>query len=28
VRTFGSDLHAVLLSGEITTNNPVNRDVK
>jgi biopolymer transport protein ExbB len=28
VRTFGSDLHAVLLSGEITTTNPVNRDVK
>ena len=28
VRTFSSDLHAVLLSGEITTNNPVNRDVK
>ena len=28
VRTFGSDLHAVLLSGEISTNNPVNRDMK
>jgi biopolymer transport protein ExbB len=28
VRTFGSDLHAVLLTGEISTNNPVNRDMK
>ena len=28
VRPFGSDLHAVLLSGEISTNNPVNRDMK
>ena len=28
VRSFGSDLHAVLLSGEISTNNPVNRDIK
>ena len=28
VRTFGSDLHAVLLSGEISSNNPVHRDTK
>lgn len=28
VRSFGSDLHAVLLSGEINTNNSVNRSIK
>ncbi len=28
VRTFGSDLHAVLLSGEINGNNRSNRDTK
>ena len=28
VRSFGSDLHAVLLSGEINTNNSINRSIK
>ncbi|TCM69881.1 outer membrane transport energization protein ExbB [Acinetobacter calcoaceticus] len=28
VRTFGSDLHTVLLSGEMNTNNPINRSMK
>ncbi|WP_445115844.1 MotA/TolQ/ExbB proton channel family protein [Acinetobacter sp. WZC-1] len=28
VRSFGSDLHAILLSGEMSTNNPVNRGMK
>lgn len=28
VRSFGSDLHAVLLSGEMSTNNPLNKSLK